>query len=130
MALITLAKPEEPILEYREFLPEPALIMEDNNPMIKSNQKLWIFPGCTARIDIGLEIWIPKGHIGLIVKDESSLRPNLQLDTIVIYNSGCVNIRITNRGWLPTKITQDDVLAHLLIVSITECHIINIDGQS
>ena len=130
MATITLATKSEPILEYVEHNDNNSLIIEDSYPMISSNQKKWIFPWRTISIDTGLEIWIPKGHVGIIIKNESSLNPNLQLDTIIIYDSAILNIRIKNRGWLPVKITEEDILAHLLIVPITECHIINTEGQS
>lgn len=130
MVEVSIAKKPDPILEFAERSCDYSLIMEDNHPMIASNTKRWIFPGCTVCIDTELEIWIPKGHVGIVIKDESSLKSSLQLDTIIIYDNAVLNIRVTNKGLLPIRITQDTVLAHLLIVPITECYVVNTEGQS
>lgn len=133
MALITIAKKPEPILEYEELNYNPALIVQNNRILIKSNQNALIFPGCTKVIDVGLKVWIPKGHVGLIIKNALYTGPNLQLDTEVIYDDEFgtwIILNVTNRGWLPIKITHNSKLADLLIVPRIECHIVNTEGQS
>lgn len=132
ISLATMKK-TEPIFEFREINNNSALSFDDKRLIIKSNQDVWMLPKSSHLIDLGLKIWIPKNHVGLIVKS-SLLERNLQLDTKIIYdNDDCgtwIHVTIINKGWRPIKIMTGNILADLLILPKAECHIVNIEGQS
>ena len=133
---VTTIGRQEPIFEFREINDNSALSYDGRRLFIKSNQDVWMFPKCSRMIDLGLKIWIPKGHVGLIIRSSflDYLSQYLQLDTKIIYdNDDCgtwVYVIVINRGWRPIKIKTGNILADLLIVPKAECHILNIEGQS
>ena len=120
----------EPVLEYKDLEENSTLIIEKDKLSIKSNERFWLFPGRTRIIDTKLCLYIPYNSVGLITKN-NHLNSNIQLDSQVIYsnnNFNCVYISITNRGILPVKINYETKLADLIILSKTECHIVNSKG--
>lgn len=130
---LCLAK-KEPILEYKDSC--SILLCSNSNLFIRPDKSYWLFPGFPRKINIGLELTIPNQSIGLIIKSEC-LGPNLQLDTQVINDSYVIHVPkqipflyITNRGWLPKKLSNETIIAELIILPKQECHIVNIEGWS
>lgn len=127
MAQICFAK--EPILEYKEEYIH-TLLIDKKRMYIKPDKDYWLFPGIPKRIDIGLQLWVPYDCIGLITKS-IYLGPNIQLDTQTIHDTeGVPSITVVNRGWLPTKLSDEKIIAELTIFPKKECHIVNIKGLS
>lgn len=129
-AHICLAK--EPILEYKDS--QHTLLIEGSRIHIRPDKKYWLFPGIPRKINIGLEVWIPNNCIGLLTKSEF-LSPNIQLDTQVYNDSRIIHaskripfVYVVNRGWLPTRLNEDRIIAELTIIKKQECHIVNTEG--
>jgi hypothetical protein len=108
--------------------------MDGSRVHIKADKSYWLFPGFPRKINVDLELWIPNSSLGLLTKSEF-LGPNLQLDTVVINDSNVIHaakripfLYITNRGWFPTKLTDDKIIAELTILPKQECHILNTEG--
>lgn len=126
MAQICFAK--EPVLEYKESV--HTLLIDKKRMYIKSDKSYWLFPGIPKRINIGLELYIPDTCIGLLTKS-IYLSPNIQLDTRTIHDmEGIPSITVVNRGWLPTKLSDEKIIAELTIFPKKECHIVNLEGLS
>lgn len=125
---------KEPILEYKDSY--STLLCGNSNLYIRPDKSYWLFPGFPRKINVGLELMIPNQSIGLIIKNEY-LGPNLQLDTQVINDSYVIHVSkqipflyIINRGWLPKKLSNETIIAELIILPKQECHIVNNKGWS
>lgn len=115
---------EEPILEYKETI--QSLLIDKKRIYIKPHKNYWLFPGIPRYIDIGLDLYIPDSCIGLLTKS-TYLGPYMQFDTRVIHGiEGISFVWLTNRGFLPVVLQEEQIIAELTIVPKTECHVINI----
>lgn len=128
----TICFAQEPILEYKDS--NKTLIVDGSRVYIKPDKDYWLFPGIPRKINVDLELWIPNTCIGLLTKSEF-VGPNLQLDTEVYNDSHAIHavkripfLHIVNRGWLPTKLNEDKIIAELTILKKQECHIVNTEG--
>ncbi len=122
---------KDPILEYEED--KHVFLIDKTHMYIKPDKSYWLFPGVVKRINLHLQLAIPQNCIGLITKS-NFLNSNIQLDTKVIHDTDGVAlvlfIEVVNRGWLPKKLSDENIIAELLVIPKTECHIVNMKGQS
>jgi hypothetical protein len=131
MASLDIARKKEPVLEYEED--KHVLLIDKTRIYIKPDKDYWLFPGIVKRICLNLQLTIPEGCIGLLVKS-NFLSAKIQFDTKVIHDTDGVAlvlfVEMVNRSLLPKKLSDENIIAELLVMPKTECHIVNTKGQS
>lgn len=122
-----MGRQQENILEYQSDANCYTMVCSKQEMYLASEVDKWLFPGKIYTIPTGIRMWLPENSVAILTRCPW-VRSKIEVIPQVIMNDSFICIQIRNIGILPTKVLEEEILASLVIVPRTECHIINVRG--
>lgn len=119
---------DDNILEYQTQSFCHTLICDNKEVYVASEINKWLFPKKSYFIKTGIKVWLPKNSIAILFPAKY-LNPKLEVIPQIITNDGFIIVQVRNTSLLPVKISEEEILASLHIISTLEYHIVNIKGS-
>ena len=117
-------EPQENILEYETDTKRRTIICHRQEVYLGIEKDKWIFPGRTYVLPTHVKILsIPPNTVGLITRCPW-VKSNIDVVPQIIRYGGYIFIEVRNIGFLPTRISAEQILANLTILNRPDCHIV------
>lgn len=122
-----MGRQQENILEYQSDANCHTMVCSKQEMYLASEVDKWLFPGKIYTIPTGIRMWLPENSVAILTRCPW-VRQKIEVIPQVIMNDSFIWIQVQNVGILPTKVLEEEILASLVVVPRTECHIINVRG--
>lgn len=121
----------EPILECL-YADSPCVSKDGVNFLITTTKDTWVFPWKTTCIDINTLVRLPDDMQGLIIGCPWIFEDNIYVYPHVVSDNMHVFVYVRKMGILPKKIQKGTIIARLIPVKTSECHLLTeqLEGQS